>query len=125
LRRKIVLFSIDISDNLATKHDVVVDVVEQHNRNQNPNKGEHKHQRTGGSSGLVDGDLSWNDIGEEIKPSPIKVSKKIKIVQINGVTSSSWFRLRSSSPTSTTPSTGMTAKIYTKGGLNSRVRAAS
>ena len=64
LRFNFALFPVMAASNLTPKHHIIVDVVENHNRDQNPNEHNHKYQGAGRSRRLVNCELRGNNVGE-------------------------------------------------------------
>ena len=50
--------------HLAAKHDVLVDIVGNHHRDEHADADQHKYQRVIGRSGLVDGDVAGDEVGK-------------------------------------------------------------
>lgn len=57
-------FPLRFPRNLAAKHDVIVDIVEQQNRNEKANKSQHEDQGTGRCRRFVNGNAGRDDVGE-------------------------------------------------------------
>jgi len=58
------LFPVVLASDFTPKNNVIVDVVENHNRDQKANEHNHKYQGAGRSCGLVNRDLRGNNVGK-------------------------------------------------------------
>lgn len=59
-----ILFAVISASNLTPKHNIIVDVVKNHNRDEKADEHNHKHQRAGRSSGFVNRDLRGDNVGK-------------------------------------------------------------
>lgn len=64
LRFYAALFIVVAASNLPPKHHIIVDVIENHNRDQKANEHNHKYQGAGRSRRLINGELRGNNVGK-------------------------------------------------------------
>ena len=62
---EVTLILMAIDADFAAKHDVLKDIVEQHNRDQETDEDNHKDQGTRRCCGLINGDLVGDGVGKE------------------------------------------------------------